>query len=60
MKKLVWLGVAAICSASCLADAEVTKAPVQSVAAENILYAVEVLSECCPKTAPENNEEDWQ
>ena len=33
MKKLVWLGVAAICSASCLADAEVTKAPVQSVAA---------------------------
>lgn len=33
---------------------------VQSVAAENILYAVEVLSERCPETAPENNEEDWQ
>lgn len=33
---------------------------VQSVAAENILYAVEVLSECCSKTVPENNEEDWQ
>ena len=32
----------------------------QSVAAENILYAVEVLSERCPETAPENNEEDWQ
>ena len=32
---------------------------VQSVAAENILYAVETLSERCPKTAPENSEEEW-
>ena len=33
---------------------------VQSVAAENILYAVETLSDHCGKTAPENNEEEWQ
>lgn len=33
---------------------------VQSVAAENILYAVETLSERCPKSAPEKNEEEWQ
>ena len=33
---------------------------VQSVAAENILCAVETLSERCGKTAPENNGEEWQ
>ncbi len=32
---------------------------VQSVTAENILYAAEVLSERRQKTAPENNEEEW-
>ena len=59
MKKLVWLGVAAICSASCFADAEVAKAPVQSAAAGRfaVVNMEEVLSKDIQSVEKTKNEE---